>query len=279
VENVVTENVVNLILESGMTYEEIARKAGYKGHSSIAKIMSGESRVPRPKYKAFAEIFGVTVAELCGYDADTENDTDDGSNGYDLEVLANRLRKNEFEAVVFATSKEAVEYIVQRCDTQSVGIASSTAIKTMGLLERLQSEEGVNLHANDLNKSRDSKKSAITSNVYILSINGIAYDVGDMVVISADGSRIAGSTYYADEVFFIVSRNKVAPNIDKARLRAKENRPLTAKMRGYKTPCVEKGECENCHAHDCACRFSIEYRMADKKVNMVVVLIDEDLGL
>ncbi len=54
----------------GLTQEELAKKLGYKGKSSINKIELGIVDVPRAKVPAFASALGVTPQELTGWTDD-----------------------------------------------------------------------------------------------------------------------------------------------------------------------------------------------------------------
>ncbi len=51
----------------GLTQEELAKRLGYKGKSSINKIELGLSDVPRAKVPAFASALGMTPQELTGW--------------------------------------------------------------------------------------------------------------------------------------------------------------------------------------------------------------------
>jgi len=51
----------------GLTQEELAKRLGYKGKSSINKIELGLADVPRAKVPAFASALGVTPQELTGW--------------------------------------------------------------------------------------------------------------------------------------------------------------------------------------------------------------------
>ena len=62
------ENIKSLRLESDMTQEELARKAGYSDKSMIAKIEAGKVDLPQSKIVLFAKIFGVAPGDLMGYD-------------------------------------------------------------------------------------------------------------------------------------------------------------------------------------------------------------------
>lgn len=62
--------------ELGITQEELAFKMGYKSKSTINKIELGINDIPQSKVVKFAEILGVSVAHLMGWeDVQKNNDT------------------------------------------------------------------------------------------------------------------------------------------------------------------------------------------------------------
>ena len=62
--------------ELGITQEELAFKMGYKSKSTINKIELGINDIPQSKVVKFAEILGVSVARLMGWEeAQKNNDT------------------------------------------------------------------------------------------------------------------------------------------------------------------------------------------------------------
>lgn len=55
-----------------MTQDELARRIGYLGKSSISRIEKGETEIPQSKLKAFADALNTTIPYLMGWD---ERDT------------------------------------------------------------------------------------------------------------------------------------------------------------------------------------------------------------
>lgn len=60
------KNIKKYRIESKLTQQELAEKAGYKDKSMIAKIEKGLVDLPQSKIKLFAEIFGMSASELMG---------------------------------------------------------------------------------------------------------------------------------------------------------------------------------------------------------------------
>lgn len=88
------DNIMRLRKERGLTQEELANRMGYKSKSTINKIELGINDIPQSKVVKFAEVFGVTPAEIMGWvEMQQKNDTRSG--------IASRLMKDdEFLSVV-----------------------------------------------------------------------------------------------------------------------------------------------------------------------------------
>lgn len=60
------KNIKKYRINLQLTQQELAKKAGYRDKSMIAKIEKGLIDLPYSKIVLFAEIFGVTQTELLG---------------------------------------------------------------------------------------------------------------------------------------------------------------------------------------------------------------------
>jgi transcriptional regulator with XRE-family HTH domain len=283
------ENIKNKRIALGLTQDELAQKLGYKTRSSINKIEKGLNDIPRAKIEEFARALGTTAVELLNWDTQSKSDTpearkeipvkNDGKFNYDLHILAEIVKENGYEVEVFKTSEEATKYIHTRCSGKTVGIGESVTLAEIGLVEKLKHTHGEDLYISDIHRSRDCGKNAMTADVYISGPTGISYDTGEMVIVSERGSRVAGTLYYSDEIILVFGKNKIAGNLSGALELAKKNyAPKASRAHGFRNPCVETGECENCNSPDRACRFTCIHHKAEKLVYTTVVLIDEILG-
>lgn len=61
------DNIKSVRIQKGLSQSELARLAGYKDRSTIAKIESGVNDVTQSKLATIAEALNVTPAELLGY--------------------------------------------------------------------------------------------------------------------------------------------------------------------------------------------------------------------
>lgn len=130
-------------------------------------------------------------------------------------VLIQNLEKRGFEAVFFETSKEAVEFMVERISGKSVGIGGSLTVKEMGLDEALSKENAVFWHwdaklVEKLGGAKAVRDQAQDAQVYVSSVNAIAR-TGQIVNIDGTGNRIASLAYGHEEVYLLVGKNIRCP--------------------------------------------------------------------
>ena len=194
----------------------------------------------------------------------------------DLKKTAESLVERGFEVQTFATGAEAAAYLNSVIDGVSVGFGGSATTQELGLYESLEKHNEVHWHW--INGPEERMK-AIATDVYITSANGLA-ETGEIVNIDGTGNRLAGTLYGHKKVYFIVGRNKIAPDYDAALSRARNvAAPKNAQRLGVATPCAAKADkCYDCKSPQRICRGLTVLWEAMKSCAMEVVLIDEELG-
>ena len=83
------------------------------------------------------------------------------------------------------------------------------------------------------------------------------------------------------KVYFVVGKNKIAPDYDQALWRARNiAAPKNCQRLGLKTPCAVKADkCYNCSSPERSCRALVVLWEKPRNVEaMEVILIDEELG-
>jgi hypothetical protein len=197
--------------------------------------------------------------------------------GYDLNSLAKRLRNNEFEAIVFPSGKEATNYLLRRCKNHSVGVGDSHSLWQIGFIDKLKQTVGEHYLGDE--KDRKKRQKSMIQDVFLLSVNAIAYDTGELVNIDSKGNRISGSLYYPEEKIFVFGKNKIAKDLPSALERA---RIIAAfenyRRKGIDVPCIKAGKCMQCSHPDCICRITCIIHKKPKNSITTIVLIDEELG-
>lgn len=62
------ERIRNKRKEKGWSQRDLAEKMGYSNHSTVGKIETGKVDLPQSKVVQFAEVLGVSVAYLMGWE-------------------------------------------------------------------------------------------------------------------------------------------------------------------------------------------------------------------
>ena len=192
----------------------------------------------------------------------------------DLVKLQKNLEERGFAVSRFDTAAQAADYLDAALDGKSVGIGGSVTIQEMGLAERLREHAQVLWHW-----AGSTTQAAAGAQVYLTSVNGAA-ETGELINIDGTGNRVASGLFGHEKVYFIVGRNKVAPDYDAALWRARNiAAPKNAQRLGRKTPCAAKGDrCYDCKSPERICRALVVYWEKPGSMDMEVVLVDEDLG-
>ena len=107
-------------------------------------------------------------------------------------------------------------------------------------------------------------------------------ETGELVNIDGVGNRVASTLYGHRRVYFVVGRNKVAPDYDAALWRARNiASPKNAQRIGVQTPCAAKGDkCYDCKSPQRICRGLVVLwePMMGMEQSTEVLLVDEELG-
>lgn len=198
----------------------------------------------------------------------------------ELARVKENLEKRGFLVSTFETAAEAADYLDRAIDGVSVGIGGSMTVREMGLAERLGSHNALYWHwqpAEGVTAAETLEKAA-AAEVYLTSVNGLA-ETGEIVNIDGTGNRVAAMLYGHKKVYFLVGRNKLAPDYDAALYRARNvAAPLNAKRLGRATPCAAAGRCFDCASPERICRGLAVLWEKMGSCGMEVVLIDEPLG-
>ncbi|NLD19882.1 MAG: LUD domain-containing protein [Clostridiales bacterium] len=199
-----------------------------------------------------------------------------------IQTAIDALKKNRYSVSYFTTGEEAADYLDSKLDGRIIGFGDSATMNHMKLYDRLSAHNTVY----DPNQSKDNDEfleiaqKCLTTEIYLTSVNAMS-ETGEMVNIDGTGNRIAGSLFGHERVYFVVSTNKIEPDLERAIWRARNiAAPKNAERYALRTPCAINGDhCYNCSSPDRICNAMTIYM---KKLNDIedveVVLIDEELG-
>ncbi len=193
------------------------------------------------------------------------------------DTLQESMKKHGIDCTVFATRDAAVDYLNRVIDGETVGFGGSVTLQELGLFDTLKTHNQVIWHWQD---PSGTAAEATAAPVYLSSLNGVA-ETGELINIDGSGNRVSATSFGPKRIYYIVGRNKVAPDLEQALWRARNiAAPKNAQRLGVKTPCAVKGDrCYDCNAPQRICReLLVTWRKPTTIEKMEVVLIDEDLG-
>lgn len=199
----------------------------------------------------------------------------------DFTKVKSALEARGFKVSAFPTAAEAARYLNGQIDGVSVSFGGSVTLEQMGLFESLGQHNEVlsHWHVPAGKDPGEIRAKAMTTEVYLTSANGLA-ETGEIVNIDGTGNRVSGMLFGHKKVYFVVGRNKLAPDYDGALWRARNiAAPKNAQRLGVRTPCAARGErCYDCKSPQRICRGLVVLWEAMKGCETEVVLVDEELG-
>ncbi len=199
----------------------------------------------------------------------------------DFNALISSLKEKGYMVSMFETGKEAADYINKEIDGKTVGMGGSVTIEELGLFESLSEHNEVYWHArtySDLTPS-EVRTNANNAQVYISSVNGLA-QTGEIINIDGACNRVSSICYGHEKVYFVVGKNKIAPDYETALWRARNiAAPKNAKRLHKKTPCASNADkCYNCNSPERICRVLSVWWSKPMIGEYEIVLINEELG-
>ncbi len=196
-----------------------------------------------------------------------------------FDTVRKNLEANGFKVSVFAAGEEAAAYLNREINGATVGMSGSVTMEQLGLKESLSAHNVLYNHGFTPCGPDQARRLAANADVYLLSANGLA-ETGELVNIDGVGNRAASSLYGHRKVYFVIGRNKLAPDLHSAIHRARNiAAPKNAQRLGAKTPCAAKGDrCYDCDSPGRICRgLAVLYRPM-LGMETEIVLIDQELG-
>ena len=195
--------------------------------------------------------------------------------------VAENLKNLGYQVTVLDTKEQAADYLCGQIKDTTVGFGGSMTLREMGLYERLAETNTVHWHwqpQGDVTIPQ-TRVLARDTEVYLSSANGLA-ETGEIINIDGAGNRVAETIFGHKKVYFIIGKNKLAEDYDKALWRARNiAAPKNAFRLKTKTPCAEKGDrCYNCSSPARICRALSVLWCAPMGSQYEVVLVKEDLG-
>lgn len=205
-----------------------------------------------------------------------------------LENCAAALRRHHFEAEVVKDTETAfgvMKAVVEAERPQLVSFGDSTTMRATGIIEWMQGDGRLKvLDGFDASMPYDERleirRHALLSDLFITGVNAIT-EQGTLHWLDKVGNRIAPVAFGPRKVIIVAGRNKITADREEAeerirRIAAPQN---VARHPGFRTPCAKTGLCMDCNSQDRICNTRMEMLRCWPDKRVLVVLIDQDLGL
>lgn len=205
-----------------------------------------------------------------------------------LEACAAALRRHHFEAEVVKDTEAAfglLKTVVEAEHPQLVSFGDSTTMRETGIIEWLQGNEQLKVldgfdASMPYEQRLEIRRQALLSDLFITGVNAVT-EQGTLHWLDKVGNRIAPVAFGPRKVIIVAGRNKITANRDEAeerirRIAAPQN---VARHPGFRTPCAITGVCSDCNSQDRICNTRMEMLRCWPDKRVLVVLIDQDLGL
>lgn len=192
-----------------------------------------------------------------------------------IKGLASRNMSGYYAANKEDALKLALELIPEESSVTMGGC--ETAVE-LGLVDALKAGNYNFIDRAEYPTLREGMLKAYDADVYLTSANGMTDD-GILINIDGTGNRVSATSYGPHKVIYLVSINKICPDVDSAMKRARNvAAPANAQRKGADTPCVKTGACVDCKSMDTLCAQFLVTRFSREADRVHVILINEDFG-
>ena len=200
-----------------------------------------------------------------------------------MELTAAALEKNGFATALFDDRDSAVPFLLEQAGTaQIIGFGGSMTVAELGLAKSL-ADQGKTLliHGRpelSAEERRQVMQEQLGSDLFFTSTNALTLK-GQLVNIDATGNRVCAMAFGPKRVIVVAGANKISENLDDALVRVHQvASPPNAKRLGYDTPCAKTGRCSDCNSPGRICRITTIIDRRPRATELLVCLINEDLG-
>jgi len=204
---------------------------------------------------------------------------------YEVKVAeaVKNLIKHGFEAINVPDRSAACAEILRRIPSnKTVGLGGSVTLREIGLISLLEKQGNI-LYDHwkqgiTQEESLRMRRAQQSSDVYITSANAITLS-GEIVNIDGACNRTSAMGFGPQEVIILAGRNKIVQDVSAGIARIKnEAAPLNARRLGLDLPCAKLGRCVDCDSPERICRGTLILERRPFHTNMLVIVVEEDLG-
>ncbi|OGR75403.1 MAG: hypothetical protein A2X32_12855 [Elusimicrobia bacterium GWC2_64_44] len=202
-----------------------------------------------------------------------------------LKMLGNAaaaLRRNNFGAEVFGDGKAAAAAILKLAGGgKQIGIGGSMTAAALGLADALAAAGNTIITHKpgmDFEAKRAVWLSALASDIYLASPQAVTLD-GKLVFIDGNGNRGAAVTWGPRKLVLVAGVNKIAKDQEEGLWRARNVAAIANNLRLEKdNPCVAAGRCVDCASKARICNAVTLLWKKPAVSDILVLLVNEDLG-
>jgi len=198
-----------------------------------------------------------------------------------LHELSAALQRRGFADTFLVDRKELLHMVERLARTATtVGFGGSVTTRTLKLPE-LCEQIGLRVldHWQVPAADRDHvRKAQLTADLFITAVNAVT---SDGILVNADGvgNRVAASIYGPGHVIWVVTPNKIVPDVDAAIRRIQETAtPQNAHRLNIQTPCSATGKCNNCLSDSRLDKVFTLFHYKPTGTPHTVFLLNEPLG-
>lgn len=205
-----------------------------------------------------------------------------------LEACAAALRRHHFDAVAVGNTAEAfavMKAAAEECRPRLASFGDSMTMRATGIVEWLAgNDEIVLLDGFDASKPYEERleirRQALMSDFFVTGVNAVT-EAGTLHWLDKVGNRIAPVAFGPRKVVIVAGRNKIVADRAEAeeRIRTIAAPQNVARHPGFRTPCARTGVCSDCNSPDRVCNTRMEMLRCWPAGRVLVVLIDQELGL
>lgn len=203
-------------------------------------------------------------------------------------IAATNLKKHGFEVEVASSASFAKQIIlneIEKLSPNSVSYGDSMTLRSTGIIEELkESKKFIFYDGFDATMPRSERieirRKTLLVDIFLSGINAIVTS-GELYWQDMVGNRIAAITFGPRKVILIVGRNKIVATKEDAieRIRKIAAPQNAIRHEDFKTPCMITGKCMNCNSPQRICNSTLIMERCFPKERILVIIIDEDLGL
>lgn len=210
---------------------------------------------------------------------------DENKKKFNLRVLENTaaaLRANRFEAAVYENGAAAAAALLALAGSgKKIGLGGSMTVKELGLEEALAAA-GNTIVKHKAGMTAEEKRSvwlaAQAADLYLASPQAVTLD-GKLVFVDGNGNRGAAVIYGPRKIVLLAGVNKIAKDQEEGLWRSRNKAAIANNLRLKKdNPCVKTGRCSDCSSPWRICNAVTLLWKKPSSSDILVMLVNEELG-